>query len=43
MTENEYVHLISIYYSSDYCMCMSFGEFVARYAKKILNQEEEPR
>ena len=36
VTENEYTHLLSIYYNSDYCMCMSFQEFITRYADQIL-------
>lgn len=36
MTENEYQHLLSIYYNGDYCMCMDFQEFLNRYADKFL-------
>lgn len=36
MTENEYTHMLTLYYSCDYCMCMSFQEFLTRYAKQIL-------
>ena len=36
MTESEYKHLLSIYYNADYCMCMSFQEFLTRYANNYL-------
>lgn len=40
MTENEYTHLLTLYYSGDYCMCMTFQEFVTMYAGKFLKGEK---
>ena len=36
MTENDYAHLLSLYYSLDFCMCMSFQEFLTRFSTNIL-------
>lgn len=41
MTENEYAQLLTLYYSCDYCMCMSFQEFVTMYGEKVLKGGED--